>query len=245
MINKIKDRINIYLDDKFKRLFKKQKAISQIQFNQSQLKQLFTDTSFYLPLTTWSISPSTVMHVLNDIIINDRKCIVEFGSGASTFYIAKLLKSNKIQASFFSVESNLDWADKIKKQLDLLGLTNYVTIINASIQPVDISLALGEQKLWYDVNVLNEHLKTIIDFDLVLVDGPFGDLTPNSRYSAVPFLKDKLATNYSVFLDDVDREEEQAILEEWVKLLQCNEQKVERYAVLSSEAKFDSKPFQL
>jgi|SRR5690606_36395938 len=246
MINKIKDRVNKYVDGKLKKLLHKQRKINQIQFNDTQLKQLFADTSFYLPLTTWSMSPSTIVHVLNDIVVNDRKNIIEFGSGASTFYIAKLLKSNKIKASFYSVESNVEWADKITKQLKLLGLTDYVTIIYAPIQSIDKSLALGEQKLWYDVAVLDTYFKTENTIDLVLVDGPFGGLTPHARYSAVPYLNGKLANTYSVFLDDINREDEGVILKEWKDILQCsNKKRFERYAVLSSQTNFFSKPLQI
>lgn len=245
MIKKIKNRINVYLDGKFKQLFNKQRKISQIQFNYAQLNQLFADTSFFIPLSGWAVSPSTICHVLNDIVVNDRKSIIEFGSGASTLYIAKLLKSNKIEASFFSVESNAEWADKIKKQLELLELTNYVTIINAPIESIDKSLSLGAQTVWYDVDILNEDLKTIPNFDLVLVDGPFGGLSPNARFSAVPYLKNKLAEGYAIFLDDIDRDDEKIILKNWKDSLQCSIKKIERYAVLSSGEEFISKPFQL
>lgn len=245
MIKKIKDRINVYVDGKFKQLFKKQRKISQIQFNYAQLNQLFTDTSYFIPLSEWAVSPSTIVHILNDIVVNDRKSIIEFGSGVSTLYIAKLIKSNIIQASFFSVESDVQWADKITKQLELLDLTSYVTIIIAPIKAVDHSLALGEQKVWYDTNILNEHLKTIQSIDLVLVDGPFGGLTPNSRFSAVPYLKDKLAETYAVFLDDVDREDERNILKNWEDILQCSKQNIESYSVLTSTTEFISKPYRL
>jgi len=245
MINKIKDRINSYVDGKLKKLFKKHRGISQIQFNDSQLKQLFTDTSFYLPLTTWSMSPSTMVHVLNDVVVNDRTSIVEFGSGASTLYVAKLLKSHAIKATFYSVESNLEWANKLTKQLELLDLTAYASIIHAPIQPINGQFALGEQKLWYDVNVLNEAFKAIDAFDLVLVDGPFGGLTPHARYSAIPYLKNRLTTNCSVFLDDIDREEEKNILKSWEVSLNCHAQIIERYAILSPNEQFYSKPFQL
>lgn len=245
MIKKIKDAINIYVDGKLKRLVNKQRRIDQIQFNYSQLNQLFTDTSFFIPLSGWAISPSTIAHVLNEIVVNDRKSIIEFGSGASTFYIAKLLKSNKIEASFFSVESNNEWAQKIQKQLEVLELSNHVSIIHAPIKPVDKALAHGEQKVWYDVSVLNEKLKNIKVFDLILVDGPYGGLTPNVRFSAVPYLKDKLIKNSAVFLDDIHRNDEKEVLEQWKGILQYSIQKIERYAVLSSESAFFSKPFQL
>ena len=245
MINKIKDRINYYVDGKLKKLFQKQRDISQIQFNHTQLNQLFTDTSFFIPLSSWAVSPSTITHVLNDIVVNNRKSIIEFGAGASTLYIAKLLKSNQIKASFYSVESNEDWADKLTKQLELLDLTAYACVIHAPIQPVHEQFALGEQKMWYDVNVLNEAFKTIEIFDLVFVDGPFGGLTPNARYSAIPYLQNKLARNCTVFLDDIDRPDEQRILHLWKSNLNCQAQIIERYAVLSSSEQFYSKPFQL
>ena len=245
MIKKIKDRINVYVDDKFKRLFNKQRKISQIQFNYSQINQLFLDAPFFIPLSEWAISPSTIAHVLNDIVVNDRKSIIEFGSGASTLYIAKLLKSNKIEASFFSVESNAEWANKIKKQLELLDLTNYVNVIIAPINSVDKSLSLGEQKVWYDVDVLNIELENINSIDLVLVDGPFGGLTSNSRFSAVPYLKERFSKTFAIFLDDIDRNDEKAILENWEEILQCSTRKVERYATLTSRTEFFSKPFQL
>lgn len=245
MMNKIKHKINGYVDGKLQKQYKKQRTVDQIAFNYVLLNQLFADTSFYLPLTTWSMSPSTITHVLNDIVVNERKGIIEFGSGASTLFIAKLLKTNNIKASFFSVESNLEWSKQVEKQLNILELTSYVTMINAPINSVDSSLALGKQKLWYDVGVLNQNLKSEYAIDLVLVDGPFGGLTCNSRFSAIPYLKDKLSLNYTIFLDDIDRNDELNILEEWCKILQCSHENIERYAILSNQTKFFSKPFQL
>lgn len=245
MIKRIKNRIDVYVDGKFKRLFNNQRKINQIQFNYSQINRLFSDAPIFIPLSEWAISPSTIAHVLNDIIVNDRKSIIEFGTGASTFYIAKLLKTNKSKASFFSVESDSDWVNKIRKQLELLDLASYVTVIYAPIQTVDTSLALGEQKLWYDVQVLDRYLQNENCFDLVLVDGPFGGITPYSRFSAVPYLKDKLAEKYVIFLDDIDREDEIVILKNWEDILQCSKQKIERYAALTSKTEFFSKPFQL
>ncbi|WP_047547855.1 class I SAM-dependent methyltransferase [Psychroserpens sp. Hel_I_66] len=245
MLKKLKNRVDVYFERKIKKLFNKQQKVNQIQFNHAQLNQLFVDTSFYFPFTTWSMSPSTIIHVLNDIVLNDRKNIIEFGSGASTFYIAKLLKTNSIQASFFSVESNFEWANKINKQLDTLGLAKYVTVIYAPIQSIERSLALGEQEVWYDTTVLNEHLKMMNEVDLVLIDGPFGGLTPNARFSPIPYIKDRLAKSYSIFLDDVDREDEKHITQEWIDMLNCSVKKIERYVVLSSNTKFFSKPLQL
>ncbi|TYB76994.1 class I SAM-dependent methyltransferase [Bizionia myxarmorum] len=245
MIKKIKYRINAYVDGRLKGLYKKQRKISQIQFNQAQLHQLFNDTSFFIPFSNWAISPSTICHVLNDIVVNNRKSIIEFGAGASTLYIAKLLKSNHIEASFLTVESDLDWAAKLTKQLKVLDLLDYVTVVTAPIKPVDTALAFEEQKLWYDADALDKALHTIPTIDLVLVDGPYGGLTPHSRYSAVPYLNHKLARTYSVFLDDIDRVDEQNILKSWEARLNCRARIIERYAILSPDEQFYAKPFQL
>jgi len=245
MLKNIKKRIDTYLDRKFNKLYKKQRLNNQIAFNYAQLNNLFVNTSFYIPFTGWSMSPSTITHVLNDIVVNNRQCIVEFGSGASTFYIAKLLKSNNIEASFFTIESNADWAEKIKKQLEVLDLTNFVTIITAPIKSIDKSLTLDNQELWYGIDKLDEHLNTINTIDLVLVDGPFGGLTPNARFSAVPYLKNKLAKSFIVFLDDMHRDEEKNILKLWGDILNCSNHEVERYGFLSNETQFYSKPLQL
>jgi hypothetical protein len=128
---------------------------------------------------------------------------------------------------------------------EFLGLASFVIVIVAPIKSVDKSLALGEQQLWYDVDALNLHLNTIQGIDVVLVDGPFAGLTPNARFSAIPYLQNKLAKTYAIFLDDIDRDDEKAIIGKWVDILQCSKQKVERYAILSPETKFFSRPFQL
>src|SRR5690606_34701415 len=137
--------------------------------------------------------------------INDRKCIVKFGSGISTLYIAKLLKNNQLKASFYSIESDLNWLNKIKDDLKVLELTEYVTFIEAPIEKVLGDLAIDGQQLWYDTKILDQEFGDLKDIDLVLVDGPLGSLTPNARYSAIPYLKPRLASNYSVFLDDTHR----------------------------------------
>ena len=92
------------------------------------------------------------------------------------------------------------------------------------------------------------HKNGIVDeialgFDLVVVDGPYGKTTPFARYSALPFLKNKLADNFAVFLDDSSRIEEREIANEWLKLLQCKSVDKQRYTYFSSNTTFDVTPF--
>src|SRR5690606_19832950 len=173
MFKRIKKRIDDYVTRKLTKLLKEQKLAQQEQFSYTQLSQLF-DTSHFIPMTTWSISPSTILHVINDIDIHQRKCIVEFGSGASTLYIAKYLKTTNHKAQFFSIESNEVWLSKLKSQLEAFKLKDYVTFIYAPIEKVPNEFAFKTQETWYSTTILNEILKTVDSIDLILVDGPFG-----------------------------------------------------------------------
>ena len=217
------------------------------QFNHDQLAitQLLKmfDNNVFLPLTTWSICPKEVLHICNDIIINNRKNIIEFGSGFSTLCIAQLLKINNIKANFISVENNEEWVDSINTILKQLDLNDYVKIVLAPIADVDIKLAKEGQKKWYDNKVLDESLVTLGLIDLIIVDGPYGGLTPYARYSAVPYLKEKMSDNFSIFLDDSRRKMEKEILNDWEKILKGNLSDFKRYACISSNSSFGSVPY--
>src|SRR5690606_30947324 len=96
---------------------------------------------------------------------------------------------------------------------------------------------------WYATEVLEKELGSIQGFDLVIVDGPYGGGTPYARYSAVPFLKNKLSDNVSVFLDDIQRPEEQGIFKEWKSQLSYNSYLTKRYVLLFKKGGFINTPF--
>src|SRR5690606_13337464 len=135
MINRFKKRIKNFADSRIKLVKDQQRANQQVNFDFSQITQLFKEDTF-IPLSAWAISPSTILHFLNDIIINKRKNIIEFGLGASTFYIAKLLKVLKLEAVFFSVESDEKWVKELRRQLQVYQLDHYVNIIHAPLVKV-------------------------------------------------------------------------------------------------------------
>ncbi|WP_424494768.1 hypothetical protein [Salinimicrobium sp. GXAS 041] len=244
MIRKLKKEIKRFVDARVNLIKDQQRKNQQTHFNYSQLSQLFSEDSF-IPFSAWAISPNTILHVLNDISINQRKGIVEFGAGASTFYIAKLLKVLEIDAVFFSVESDEKWAKEIRRHLELYQLENYVKIVYAPLEEVTADLSYKEQKIWYCKNILQEEFQSLTYIDLVLVDGPFGGSTPYARYSAIPFLQKKLPEDCSIYLDDVNRPHEEEIAKEWKLMLKSDSRYIDRYVVLSKAQKFDVTPFHL
>lgn len=244
MIRKLRNKLKNFIDVRVRLLRDQQHQNQQVLFNYNQLNQLFGEDSF-IPFSGWAISPSTVLHVLNDITINNRKSIIEFGSGSSTFYIAKLLKILKSEAVFYSIESDEKWANELKDQLQLYGISDYVKIIYIPLTKVSKEYSFKEQLTWYDTQILERELNKENHFDLVLVDGPFGGSTPYARYSAVPFLSKQISNQTSIFLDDVLRVEEKVILKEWEKLLGKQSKIQERYGFFKGSTTFDVSPFQL
>ncbi|APS38798.1 Methyltransferase domain-containing protein [Salegentibacter agarivorans] len=244
MINNIKNKIKRFIDVRVRLLRDQQHQNQQVLFNDSQLKQLYSEDCF-IPFSGWAISPSTILHVLNDISINKRKCIIEFGSGASTFYIAKLLKVLKSDAVFYSVESDEKWANELKRQLQIHSVSDYVKVIYAPLAKVPDNYSLEEQETWYDIQILEKTFTGEEKFDLILVDGPFGGSTPYARYSAIPFLRKLTLDQASIFLDDVQRTDEAFILKEWEQLLGREANIQERYGFFKNHTSFDVKPFQL
>ncbi|MCF4102114.1 class I SAM-dependent methyltransferase [Gillisia sp. M10.2A] len=244
MIKKIKFKIKRFIDYRVRLLRDQQHQNQQINFDYNQLSHLFKEDSF-IPFSAWAISPSTILHVLNDISINKRNRIIEFGSGASTFYIAKLIKTLKLKASFYSVESDKEWANELESLLKLYEISDFVRVIYAPLSTVPNEYKLKEQSVWYDVNKLDEALKDDAKFDLVLVDGPFGGSTPYARYSAIPYLKSLLSKNASIYLDDTNRKDEKEIIVQWLKILGFDRFDFERYSCLKPSQNFDVSPFQL
>ncbi|MEM5564595.1 hypothetical protein WNY78_05750 [Psychroserpens sp. AS72] len=240
----IKNLLNKYINNVISRIIKKQSKIQQEQFALQAISGLFNESHF-IPFTRWSISPSTIQHILNDIEINKRNCIVEFGAGSSTLYIAKLLKTKGSKASFFSIESDEKWARTIENDIKKMQLDDFVTIIYAPITKISKRISHGQQTHWYDTQVLDSIFVDIHAIDLILVDGPHGKTTPFARYSAIPYLQTKLSTSYSIYLDDIGRDEEKEIVSEWKKSLNCNTSISHRYALLSSDIDLITMPFRL
>src|SRR5579863_3775956 len=178
------------------------------------LQALSPLSSAYLPWTVSSMRPSGVAAVLNEILVNRRRTIVELGGGISTCFIARLL-SRLNGGHLWTVEHDERWADFLESQLTSEGLQQFVTVVRASLEPVDSNWP-GEENAWYQRKKLNTVLAGQ-SFDLLLIDGPpaYQAEWTHARYPAVPFFAPLLADDYAVILDDVDRAGEQDIMKRW------------------------------
>jgi hypothetical protein len=167
----------------------------------------------YLPFTNSALRPLCLAHILNDMVVNSRKNILEFGSGISTIMMGRLVRKNNTGARIISIEHNQEWADIVQAYVRNERLEDIVSILYTPLRPC--SFAVGAN-LWYG---LDDNAGVFPDtfFDMVVIDGPPAyEITKEmSRYPALPFIYDRLAGKSSVFLDDTDREGEKAIIRRW------------------------------
>jgi hypothetical protein len=200
--------------------------LENVRGHLAKLEQLLNSTSAlnvlpalaldeYSPWTTSALHPAALRVILNDLVLHQRRCVVEFGAGVSTLYLAKVLRQ---RGPFFltSVDDNADWLQWVRTELERLNLWDErIQLVHAPMKPC--SLAIGGQD-WYDLEILQNALPES-GVDLALVDGPFADSGEKryARFPAVPFLASRFATDYTVFLDDCHRQGEQDIATTWTE----------------------------
>lgn len=169
--------------------------------------------SGYLPWTTSAMRPSGIVAVLNEIVLNRRRRIVELGGGISTYFIARMLADRG--GHLWTVEHDDGWADVLREKLARQGVDGSVTLVHAPLTPIEDGWP-GEESRWYDRGRLRE-IAAGGPVDLLIIDGPPAYLEgqEHSRYPAVPYFAPLLADDYTIILDDIDRCGEQDIVQRW------------------------------
>lgn len=168
----------------------------------------------YLPWSRWSLQPSSIVAVINEILMHDLKVVVELGSGVSTIILGKLLQERG--GRLISIENDEKWEELIRGYVRSEKLEDVVDLVSAPLLPWR-SDSHGSF-LWYDIGRIEAALGDS-RIDMLLVDGPPERTGKLARMPAVLALKDHLADNFVIALDDVDRPDETAIIRKWQELL--------------------------
>lgn len=185
----------------------------------------------YIPWSRAALAPSAVATILNDIIMNQRKTIVELGGGISTIYIARLL-AERNEGMLYTIEHDANWLKTLSAMLDKEKIGQRVSLIHAPLRTLK---RLNNDRLkileWYDEGEVDRQTKNL-QIDQLIVDGP--NPTPEdlyNRFPAVPILLDKLSDSNMVLLDDAGRKGEREILKIWETLLGTTLQRIGKYAI--------------
>jgi predicted O-methyltransferase YrrM len=157
-----------------------------------------------IPATrSWAASPDLLLTISEIVKKNKPGLVVELGSGVSTLVAAKS-GARKI----VSIDNSDEWGAKtvaLLKEHKLRG----VDVRIAPLRPY----ANGSD--WYEVGAIRD-LKNI---DLLIIDGPPGSKNPEARYPALQQFKDKLSASAIVIIDDVHRDGERKLAEDFAKAL--------------------------
>ena len=143
---------------------------------------------------------------LSDHLLGTKpQLVLELGSGTSTVWIAHHLKQTG--GRIVSCDHDPYYANATRLHLERHSLADIAEVRDAPL------VARGEETPWYDKSALAD----LEDIDLLLVDGPPAATGPFARRPALEVLRHSLRPGATVILDDTHREDEQAILREWLE----------------------------
>jgi hypothetical protein len=176
------------------------------QYALMQIRPLFGELP--LDLSGWAADPILVHNAVRLIVEARPRLVLECGSGSSTIAIARCLKALG-GGRIVSLDPDPVYAGRTNHLIRLYSLEREAEVVTAPLVPRSIG---SESRLWYDpaYEALLEQ-----KIDLLLVDGPPGATGPRARYPAVPLLKQHLAKECWILMDDGDRSDERAIAHAW------------------------------
>lgn len=182
-------------------------------YSMAILQPLLTNLP-YLPFNGGALRPICIAYILNEIIINQRKSVLEFGSGLSTIMMARLISKNNLKTKIVTVEHNENWATLIEQYLENENLLQFVTIIRADLKEIGTSLGAVN---WYNYNEISTTIKDK-KFDLIVVDGPIAnsEKIKYSRFPAFVKLTNNFDEDFCLILDDANRTGEQEIIKSFI-----------------------------
>jgi predicted O-methyltransferase YrrM len=154
----------------------------------------------------WSASPDFLKLIADHVLEAKPRTIVECSSGLSSLVLARCCEING-QGRVCSLENGEDFADRSREQIRRYGLEGRVSVIHAALEQVSLD---GSDYQWYSLADLPGSR-----IDMLVIDGPPGFLQKNSRYPALPLLRDRLADDCVIFMDDAARPDEREIVRLW------------------------------
>lgn len=161
------------------------------------------------PMRGWGVSPDFASLLISLIHEIKPAVIVEAGSGVSTLVAAYTLKKEG-SGLVVSLDQDERYAEISRANVNRHGLGDFASVRYAPLRKVMID---RQPWLWYDLEKLDD-LKTI---DMLVVDGPPGNIQRLARYPALPLLVERLSERAVIVLDDCFRHAEKEILARWLR----------------------------
>lgn len=160
------------------------------------------------PMTRFSMEPSAILAVVENVVETGPGLIVELGSGASTIWIAGAL-AHLGRGRLISYDHDPHYLSQTKAWLRANGLEDWVDLRLAEIKPR--ILEDGAEVCWYDIA---QH-EVEEGIEILLVDGPPQGIGTAARLPALQHFRSRFAVGARIFVDDATRGEEKSMVEQW------------------------------
>ena len=176
------------------------------------LHDLYPTPGEHVPLTSWSAYPATALMLTEHVReLPAGSTVLELGSGATTVWMALASRRRGGDVRIVSVEGSADFAEVTRTAVRRNGVDDLVDLRVAALEAV--TTKHGEQQ-WYESPAWDD----LSGIGLLFIDGPPGGTGPHARYPAVEMLTERLAPGAIVVIDDADRDDEKAMLADWLAL---------------------------
>lgn len=149
----------------------------------------------------WTLDRKTAIELAAHLRHTQPSDILECGSGYSTVVLAEYARDTGARVT--TLEHDPLWMSQTRGILIAQGLAEYVDLRLAPLTRVE--LPNKHLAYWYDTKMPES-------IDFALIDGPPGKYGRNAAMHAI---RPYLAPKWEAWLDDANRQGEQAALEEW------------------------------
>lgn len=150
-------------------------------------------------------SPDFLLLLARAVLTERPETVVEFGSGTSSFVIARCLEING-RGSLLSFDHSPGFAELTRRQLARRNLFATIKVV-----PLRAPSSPTHRGMWYAADDLPGQI------DMIVVDGPPASLHPETRGGAGPATFARLREGGVVFLDDARRDGERRVVANWRK----------------------------
>lgn len=197
-------RLRERLRDQLRRLYRKPDGATVDALAMQYLRPLLGELHAVPPFTSTSLRPVALALLVNELRLNGRSRVLEFGCGVSTVVLAKAAQRYAPRARVLSIEQDASWVDATAATLAREGLDEYASVVKVSTVAEDGRFDFGHPP---------ERLAAET-FDLVCIDGPqaYRPQWRRARHGNLDLLHGRLADTAAVLVDDVDRPDDLALL---------------------------------
>ena len=158
----------------------------------------------------WALSPLGIYAMVQTILADEAEVVLECGSGTSTIWFGMAVRESGV-GHVWALEHDKRFLEKTRSEVARHGLDDFVSVLDAPLCPVD-----GESPdagVWYSKEFLDRLSGPI---DVLLVDGPPAG-SEGQRDHVLSVVRDSLRPGAWIFVDDMVRPREKAMVANWLK----------------------------